>query len=100
MSQRSPEDGRSLAERKVADLTALSWEELDRYDRQVEEVELPSGEQLRVVSLAFWDMDAWESDMLLSVKVYATRGWRRFRPYTARGFRGGEDLPDRPAVSL
>ena len=38
-------------------------DELDRYDEQTEEVQLPSGEKARVTIFAFWDMDEWESDM-------------------------------------
>ncbi len=90
------EGGRALAEAKVAEIEALTWEELDSYGEQVEQVTLPSGEVFRVKSHAFWDMDDWESDLHISVTVYAARGLRRFFPYRARGFRGGETLPDRP----
>jgi hypothetical protein len=100
MSERKLDEGRSLAEQRAAELAALSWEELDSYEPRDEHVALPSGHTFRVNSKAYWDMEARQSDMLVSVKVYALRGWRRYRPYTARAFRGGEDLPEQPPPSL
>jgi hypothetical protein len=100
MSDHKVDGGRSLAEQKGAELAALSWEELDSYEPRDEQVALPSGQTFRVNSKAYWDMDAWRSDMLVSVNVYALRGWRRYRPYTARALRGGEDLPEQPPPLL
>jgi hypothetical protein len=86
-------EGRTLAQRKAEEVSALPWDELGRYDEKIEEVELPSGEKVRVKTFAFWDMDEWESDMRVSVKVYASRGWRRYWPWKASRVRGGETLP-------
>jgi hypothetical protein len=88
-------DGHGLAAQKVSELNALSWEELDR-DKRIEDVTLSNGQRFKVESQAFWDMDAWESDMWLGAKVYATRGWHRYWPHKARALRLGEDLPERP----
>jgi hypothetical protein len=94
MSERDLEEGRSLALRTAAEVAALSWEKLDSYEPHDDQVTLESGHTFRVKSSAFWDMDAWQSDMQVSVKVYSSHGWRRYRPYTARAFRAGEDLPE------
>jgi hypothetical protein len=88
-------EARSLAQRKAEDVSTLPWDELDRYGEQVEDVELPSGEKARIKTRAFWDMKEWESDMYVSVKVYASRGWRRYRPWKAMRVRPGETLPAR-----
>jgi hypothetical protein len=91
-------EARTLAQRKAEEVCALPWDELGRYGEKIEEVELPGGENVRVKTFAFWDMDEWESDMRVSVKVYASRGWRRYRPWKASRLRGGETLPtQRPA---
>jgi hypothetical protein len=89
------EDGQALAERKAAETNGLTWEQLDAYEPQVERVTLPNGKVFRVESIAYWDHIEWKSDLHISVKVYAESGWRRFWPYKARGFRGGETMPDR-----
>jgi hypothetical protein len=90
------EDGRALAEAKAAEINGLTWDQLDAYGQRIERVTLPSGKAFRVKSVTFWDMDDWESDLHISVAVYAESGWRRFWPYKARGFRGGETMPERP----
>lgn len=90
------EDGQALADAKAAEMDGLTWAQLDAYEPRVEHVTLPSGKVFRVKSVAFWDMDEWVSDLHISVAVYPERGWRRFWPYKARGYRGGETMPDRP----
>jgi hypothetical protein len=90
------EDGQALAEAKVEEMKGLTWEQLGAYEPRVERVTLPNGKVFRVKSVAYWDMDDWESDLHVSVAAYAERGWRRFWPYKARGYRGGETMPDRP----
>ena len=94
------DEGRGLADRKLAELSALSWEELDRYQARAETVTLGSGRRFRVKSMAYWDMDPWQSDMQISVKVYSARGWRRYWPYKARTIRPGENLPESPPSPL
>jgi hypothetical protein len=86
---------KTIAAQKADELVALSWEDLDRYEPRVEEVTSVNGRTFRVKSHTSWDMDAWESDMRVTIKVYATRGWRRYWPTTGRALRHGEDLPTR-----
>jgi hypothetical protein len=88
-------DARKLAAQTADELVALSWDDLDRYEPRVEEVTSVNGRRFRVKSHTSWDMDAWESDMRVTVKVYAARGWRRYWPITGRALRHGEDLPAR-----
>jgi hypothetical protein len=88
-------DAKKIAAQKADELVALSWEDLVRYEPRVEEVTSVNGRRFRVKSHSSWDMDAWESDMRVTVKVYATRGWRRYWPVTGSAFRHGEDLPAR-----
>src|SRR4051794_33395878 len=87
-------DVKKIAAQKADEIVALSWEDLDRYAARVEEVTV-NGRRFRVKSRPDWDMDAWESDVRVTVKVYATRGWRRYWPVTGRALREGEDLPGR-----
>lgn len=82
-----------LARAKLRELESLSWDELDAYVERVEETPSESGRRFRVKSYTFWDMEPWESDMYVKVKVYAPRGLRRLWPYTVVGGRGGEELP-------
>jgi hypothetical protein len=92
------DEGDAIAEAKAAEIDALSWEELDAYGQRIEEVTSASGQVFRVKSLVFWDIDEWESDLYVSVKVYAPRGWRKFWPHKARRFRGGETVPHRTTL--
>src|SRR2546426_11515903 len=98
MAKSIGEEGRNVAAHKVAELVALSWEDLDRYDLRTEKVTLPSGRTYRVKSRAYWDMDAWQSDMRVSVKVYATQGLRRYWPLTAHAVRGGGGFPEHSSL--
>jgi len=81
-------------------MEALSWEELDAYGKQEETVVAPCGARFRVKSLAFWDMEEWNSGLNIAVKVYTTKGIRRFWPYTAYADRGDYDdpVPKRPTA--
>jgi hypothetical protein len=88
-------DAQTIAAQKADELVALSWNDLDRYEARVEEVISVNGRRFRVKSHTSWDMDAWESDMRVTVKVYAKSGWRRYWPTTGRALRRGEDLPAR-----
>jgi hypothetical protein len=94
-------DPRRLAEDKASEVAAMSWEELDAYGERIEEVTTPSGQRFRVKSIAFWDMEAWASAMYVIVKVYPSRGLRRFLGYSAVETRGGwdddEPIPPGPA---
>jgi hypothetical protein len=80
-------DARKIAVEKADELAALSWDDLDRYEPRVEGVTSVNGRRFRVKSDTSWDMDAWQSDMRVTVKVYATRGWRRYWPATGRALR-------------
>jgi hypothetical protein len=93
-------EGQLLADAKASELEALTWDDLDAYGSRVEYVAAPSGRTYRVRSAAFWDMDEWESDLYISVKAYAPRGFRRFWGYNAWKVRGGENLPQRPSKSI
>ncbi|HEY7381779.1 MAG TPA: hypothetical protein VH572_11240 [Gaiella sp.] len=88
----SADEGRALARSTAKRIAGLSWEELDAYGQRVERVESSTGQPFRVVTTAFWDMDDWASDMLIVARVYAERGWRRWRPWRAVEVRGGEGL--------
>jgi hypothetical protein len=88
-------DAQKIAAQTADELVARSWDDLDRYEPRVEEVTSVNGRRFRVKSHASWDMDAWESDMRVTVKVYATRGWRRLWPVTVRALCRREDLPAR-----
>jgi hypothetical protein len=89
---------RSLIQERVRSLAALSWQELDRYGERTEDVTTTSGIRLRLISCAYWDMEAWASGMELCVKAYPSAGLRRWFPYVARGTRGGpgDPVPQRP----
>ena len=84
---------RAWAEQKAGEVSGLPWDELARFEEQIEDVELPSGRKARVKTLAFWDMDESESDMYVTVRVYSSHGWRRYWPWKAVRVRGGETLP-------
>jgi hypothetical protein len=93
------DDPRRLAEGKAKEIAALSWEELDAYDKREEEVVAASGQRFRVTSQTFWDMEDWASMMYVIVKVYPPHGWRRFWGYSAVETRGDSDddpIPERP----
>jgi hypothetical protein len=89
-------EAQKIAAQKADELVALSWDDLDRYEPRVEKVTSENGRRFQVKSHTSWDMDAWESDMRVTVKVYAPRGWRRYWPVTGRALRHGEDLPPPP----
>lgn len=54
MSTTIEDEARAFADRKLAELSALSWEELDRYEARAETVTLGSGRSFKVKSLAYW----------------------------------------------
>jgi hypothetical protein len=91
-------EARTIARRKAADMEALSWEELDAYGERQETVTAPSGATFRVKSLAYWDMEEWNSGLDIVVKVYPSKGLRRFWPYKAYAGRGDyhDPIPKRP----
>jgi len=94
-----PNDPRELARVRAKEIAGLSWEELDAYGKRVQEVVTATGRRFRVKSIAFWDMEEWESGMYVIVRVYPIQRWRRFWGYSAVETRGGEDdpVPARPA---
>jgi hypothetical protein len=97
--ERVPEDDpRLLARAKAKEIASLSWEDLDAYGKRTEEVVTPTGRQLRVKSIAFWDMDEWASGMYVIVRVRPGKGWRRFLGESAVETRGDYDdpVPPRP----
>jgi len=61
MDRAAENDPRLVARAKAKEIARLSWEELDAYGKRTEEVVTPSGRQLRVKSIAFWDMEEWAS---------------------------------------
>jgi hypothetical protein len=85
------DDPRRLAAAKAKEIAGRSWEELDAYGQQVEEVVTATGQRFRVKSQAFWDMEEWDSTMYLIAKVYPARGWRRYWGHSAVETRGGWD---------
>lgn len=89
-----------LASATAKEIAGLSWEELDAFGERVEDVVSATGRSYRVKSIAFWDMEEWESGMYVIVTVKPTSGpgWRRWRRYRAVETRGGEDdpVPSRP----
>jgi hypothetical protein len=98
--ERVPEDDpRLVARAKAKEIASLSWEDLAAYGKQTEEVVTPTGRQLRVKSIAFWDMEEWASGMYVIVRVRPGRGWRRFVGESAVETRGDYDdpVPPRPA---
>jgi hypothetical protein len=100
MDRVSEDDPRLVARARAKEIASLSWEELDAYGKRTEEVVTPSGRQLRVKSIAFWDMEAWASGMYVIVRVRPGRGWRRFVGESAVETRGDYDdpVPERPST--
>jgi hypothetical protein len=98
MDRVSEDDPRLVARAKAKEIASLSWKELDAYGKRTEEVVTPSGRQLRVKSIAFWDMEEWASGMYVIVRVRPGRGWRRFVGESAVETRGDHDdpVPERP----
>ena len=96
------DDPRLLASTTAREIAVLSWEELDTYGKRVEEVVTKTGRRFRVTSIAFWDMEDWESAMYVIVKVYPFTdwSWRRLWGYRAVELRGDSEddpVPPRPA---
>jgi hypothetical protein len=92
-------EAKTIAMDKARSIAALSWEELDAYGKREETVTAPSGATLRVKSQAYWDMEEWNSGLDIVVKVYPTKGLRRFWPYKWGASRGWPDdpVPRRPS---
>jgi hypothetical protein len=93
-------EGQTIADAKAEEIAALSWRELDAYGERVDAAAAPSGRTFTVRSRAFWDMEPWASGMNISVKAYATTGFRRIRSFKAWRTRGGADdpVPEAPAT--
>ena len=100
MDSVSENDPRLVARAKAKEIASLSWEELDAYGKRTEEVVTPAGRQLRVKSVAFWDMEEWASGVYVIVRVRPGRGWRRFVGESAVETRGDDDdpVPPRPTA--
>jgi hypothetical protein len=96
MERVSEDDPRLVARAKAKEIASLSWEELDAYGKRTEEVVTPRGRQLRVKSIAFWDMEEWASGMYVIVRVRPGKGWRRFVGESAVETRGDYDDPVPP----
>jgi phosphoglycolate phosphatase-like HAD superfamily hydrolase len=98
MDRVSEDDPRLVARARAKEIATLSWEELDAYAKRTEKVVTPTGRQLRVKSIAFWDMEEWASGMYVIVRVYPGGGWRRFVGESAVETRGDYDdpVPPRP----
>jgi hypothetical protein len=97
MASEAQSEGEALARVRADEIAARSWGELDAFGNRSEDVVTSSGGRFRVVSHVFWDMEPWESDMYVIVKVAPERGWRRFWPYKAVRARGPDDsVPERP----
>jgi len=84
---------------RTEEMYALSLDELNRFGTQTEYVAIGPGSRYRVVSAAFWDIEEWNSEMCISVRAYAPRGWRRRVPLSEWATRGGpgDPMPDGPA---
>ncbi|MEX0993656.1 MAG: hypothetical protein WDZ37_06640 [Solirubrobacterales bacterium] len=88
---------KAIIQGKVAAMFAGPWEDLDTYGDQEETVALPSGQELRVVSAAFWDMDEWGSAMCIQVSGIIGRGLLEWS-YEVWNERGDpdDDIPPPP----
>jgi hypothetical protein len=72
-------DVRALLRELLAPWENASWEMLDELEAaepRSDEVEAPSGRRYRVKVSAGWDMDPWESDFHVWVRVYGRSVWR------------------------
>jgi hypothetical protein len=88
------EEARTLLRDKIALMERLTWDELDAYGEQLEEVTLSTGTRLRVRSTTYWDMEPWQSDLHIVAEATPVAGRiRRVRPYREHTIRGGEQLP-------
>ena len=88
------DEARALLDAAIAEIERLSWDDLDQYEERSSQVSTGSGREFVVRTMAYWDMDAWESDMWIVARARLCQGEsvRRW-PYTARTIRGGEQLP-------
>jgi hypothetical protein len=92
---------RAFVRRRAAEIRDLPSEELDRFGRRSEGFVDSSGRSYRVLARAVWDMgeeNKWATDMMIWVRTYGPRGWRRWWPYRANEVRPGPpDVPEPPA---
>ena len=88
------EELQEVLRQRVTDMDRLSWDELDAYGERVEEITLPSGQEIRVRTKAFWDMEPWQSDMhIVAQGARLARRVGRAWPYREHRLKRGEDLP-------
>lgn len=82
-------EARALAEGRLRELSALSLEELLRFEESPVDAEViaPSGRAYRVHTEAFWDMEPYDSFLYVQVGV-SGRGLRRWDSF------GGTHLRD------
>ena len=70
----------------------LTWDELDAYGEQVEEVTLATGTRWRVSTKTYWDMEPWQSDLHIAADASPAGRRLRFRSHHVHTIRGGEQL--------
>jgi hypothetical protein len=89
--------GDELANSQLEEVLALPWQEVERWGNRDGAV-AEHGTTFRVRTRVFWDMEPWESDLHVTVRVYAKRGWRRWRPFRARALRELDASAQKPIV--
>ncbi len=85
-------EARALAEGRLRELAALPLEELLRFEEGCvgEEVITPSGTTYRIHTQAFWDWEAYDSELFVQVHV-SGRGLRWWERYGGTHLRDPED---------
>ena len=88
---------RGAVKQGLAELEAMSWNELDRHETRIDALVGPSGRRFRIRTWAHWDMDPWESDIWLVAEAQPERAFLRWRwPIKERALRRGETMPAPP----
>ena len=93
-------EARELTEERIQKLAALPLQEVLRFQEQSVEERItgPSGRSYRVHTHAFWDMDPYESDLIVRVDL-SGRGlywWQRYHGIDMRWADDDDDAPPEP----
>jgi hypothetical protein len=85
-------EARTIAEDRLREVAALPLEELLRFEEGPvdDEVTAPSGKAYRIHTEAFWDWEAYDSDLFVKVSV-SGRGSRWWQRYGGTHLRGPEN---------